>query len=296
MPDLRHTFVSTRPQGADATKVRRNDWNAAHIITMPAQTLAGRIAGGTGPVQNIPIGDNLVLENGSLRVEGSLVVPECDEAVIRADVQRAMREQNYPTWTLGGSDDEFDDENFSGWTTVQDSSPLASVVEGCDRVSIQLPGGESAGELHAFMKAVTPSANAYIETAFRIMGRNQNYNIGGLIFSNGTTYGAGSQVYLGYSPSEASWVRTSFTNFNTNAGTTLIGAQGNPVGTFIFLRFQYLGSNNWRGWVSANGLAWIDITGSFARTLTPTHMGIFCTTWNATGPCQFSFEYFKYVP
>lgn len=297
MPVITHDFESTEEVGESSSLVQSDEWNDAHTLTMPAQTLLGNSGFVEATAEDIVAGEHILLEGGSLSVYGSEVPEECESAVIESIVTNQIREFQYPTWSLGVYDDEFDDENFSGWTTVQDSSPTVTVAEGYDRLTLLHPGGDSAAELHAFMKAVSPAANAMIEMCFRMSGRGQNYNQMGLIFANGASYGAGSQVLWGYSPQETSWVRHIFTNYNSQSGGGVgISCQARMVGGLMFLRFQYLGSNNWQGFASVDGLQWMNISGSFGRTLTPTHIGFWITTWGGVNPIQASIEYFRYIP
>jgi hypothetical protein len=50
---LGHTFVSAKSQGADATVVSKNEWNAAHTFTMATGTLLGRTTAAAGAVEEI---------------------------------------------------------------------------------------------------------------------------------------------------------------------------------------------------------------------------------------------------
>jgi len=50
---LGHSFVSTKAQGADATVVSKNEWNAAHTFTMATGALLGRTTASAGAVEEI---------------------------------------------------------------------------------------------------------------------------------------------------------------------------------------------------------------------------------------------------
>ncbi len=51
---LIHSFVSAKAQGADATEVSKNEWNAEHSLTMATGSMLGRITASTGAVEEIP--------------------------------------------------------------------------------------------------------------------------------------------------------------------------------------------------------------------------------------------------
>jgi hypothetical protein len=48
-----HSFVSAKAQGADATIVSKNEWNASHTFTQATGALLGRTTAGAGSVEEI---------------------------------------------------------------------------------------------------------------------------------------------------------------------------------------------------------------------------------------------------
>lgn len=226
---------------------------------------------------------------------GDLATHIITAASLKKLVERwGARAAIYPPFTPSGVDDEFDDENFSGFTQVDDSLHQPVITESNDVASIALPGGDTAAHLHAFMKAATVSAGDIIEVAMRMVGITQAFNIAGLVMSDGVTYNAGSQICWYWSPEEQQWIMGTFTGFNsfTILGSALNPELRMPMGD-MFLRLKYEGSNSWSGWTSPDGISWINLTGSRSRTLTPTKVGFFCTTWGGAGPCIWSFRYFR---
>lgn len=60
-----HAFTSAKSQGADATVVSKNEWNAGHLITCGTGVLLGRTTAGTGAVEEItPFATDLVVSSG----------------------------------------------------------------------------------------------------------------------------------------------------------------------------------------------------------------------------------------
>jgi hypothetical protein len=200
----------------------------------------------------------------------------------------------YPLFSPSGDDDEFNDSSFSGWTAVNSGANNPTITETNNRASFLLPGGDAAAELHAYMKSGHNSTNDWIEVAFQHAGPTQSYNLFGLIFADGTSYGAGGQVAFGVSPSLTQLPYYSYTNYNS---ASVISSPGSDVGYpqgVCFLRFKYLGSNSWQGYVSPDGISWAAVGTSQARTLTPTHAGFWMTTWGGNGQHVWSVLYVKF--
>jgi hypothetical protein len=59
------------------------------------------------------------------------------------------------------------------------------------------------------------------------------------------------------------------------------------------MRWKYEGSNTFRGYVSPDGISWIDITGSTSYTLTPTHIGFSMSTWGSSSSYAMSLAYIR---
>lgn len=214
-------------------------------------------------------------------------------ALIDAAEIRARRSALYTPFTPTGIDDEFDDGSYSGWTSVTPGTQLLTFVEANDCLSIYNPAGQAAASLRAEVKATTINANDIIETCVSGFGRAQNYNLFGLVFANGATYGAGAQIVWYYSPTENVLWRVNFTNYSAaGTATSYTIAASNPTGV-LFLRLKYEGSNNWSGWVSGDNTQWVNVTGTVAYTMTPTHLGFFVTSWGGSLPAVWSMRYIR---
>jgi phage-related tail fiber protein len=71
---LKHQFTSPKVDGPDATLVQPSNWNAEHVLTQATNRLLGRTAAGTGPTDEISVGNNLVLASGELRLADSVSI------------------------------------------------------------------------------------------------------------------------------------------------------------------------------------------------------------------------------
>lgn len=200
----------------------------------------------------------------------------------------------YPVFTPAGVDDEFDDNNFSGWTLVDDGTHQPTVTETNNVASVLVPGGDASAHLHGYLKSTTVNVGDYIQMGFRLLGLSQNFVICGLIFADGATYNSGSQFVWYYSPAEGGCVYNSPTGFNAGGlpnGTKTIPA-GDAFGD-IHLRLKYEAANTFSGWVSPDGVSWLNLTGSITRTLTPSRVGFLLTSWGGANPFVASLRYFR---
>lgn len=69
MATVKHTKVSTVPDGDDATQVQPSDWNAGHEITLSGPGLLGKSTAGAGSASEISLGSGLVFNASSVDVQ-----------------------------------------------------------------------------------------------------------------------------------------------------------------------------------------------------------------------------------
>lgn len=200
----------------------------------------------------------------------------------------------YPVFTLGTSDDEFANGSFTGWTAVNSGSHTVVVTQTNNVASLAHPGGDGGAEMHAWAKTPTITTGSYVEIAFRSIGFNQNFNDCGVFFADGTTYGSGIQATFWDSMSDKVWALGAWTNYNSQGST---GAQAYDQSTphsDVFLRLVYNGSNSFTGWVSCDGISWMNTGITRTITLTPTKAGFWVSTGGGANPCLFSIRYVKF--
>ena len=204
--------------------------------------------------------------------------------------------------TAHSDDDEFDTAAAgtpSGFTAVQDSTPRHSFEKRFGRLHVYAQGGiTSAQQFEGLLKAIpgTPTAPLTIETAVLLPPEPRNYQMFGLVFTDGTTWGSGTQFFGGaytdtvsprltYRPL-SNWVASGTT------GETVVYGPG-----WLFMRLVWVSSNTFRLLYSTNGVTWKrwDSAESVALTLTPTHYGLAFSPWasNANEPTHAAFHCFR---
>lgn len=195
----------------------------------------------------------------------------------------------YNPFTVTGDDDEFDDNNFTGWTAVNSGSHNPTITEVNDALSILMPGSDANAELHAYVKARTVSTDDWIQTCVRGNGKTQNFNMFGLIFASGATYNAGTQAVFLYSVNEAAVYGGKFTGYNTNGGIGNLSWNALTQGAIngdLMMRLKFTGSSKFKHYVSPDGVNWLEVgtEQTISGGITPTHVGFCATTWGGTNP------------
>lgn len=249
-------------------------------------TVVRGIEGTTGASHTSGVAVNHLITAGSL-------------TAIKADLFATMGHGRPPTSgnTYG---DEFDDENFSGWTSVVPGSPTITPVEQDKFMSILHPGGGSTNNIfHSYMKSCgSLSAGDWISMTFRQWMGNSNYPQVTLWFADGATYGAGNQVGYAFSPNESQLVIRANTNYNNqtafNGGGP--GSTNNltTLGYDMSLKLVYQGSNTYDGYWSLDGVNWTQShTGTSCGSFTPNYCGFGYTPWGCAYPSVASFRNFR---
>ena len=199
--------------------------------------------------------------------------------------------------SLSADDDEFDDENFSGWTAVAGSPSLTSVIEKSHRVSVILPSGTANAQHYAWMKAKTPGAGDYIQAGFQWFASGNQYPMAFVCMADGATYNSGNQVQLEWGPQESKFLFRHTTGYNAHQSND---SYGDPVHSYpmanLHMRLMWNSSNNYSLFFSIDGVSWCTIATSVSRGSvgTPTHMGFGFTSWGAARPTQFCCNYCRF--
>lgn len=200
----------------------------------------------------------------------------------------------YPVFAPTGNDDEFSGSSFTGWTAVNSGSHNPTITEKNNVLSLVHPGGDAAGELHAYMKQPTIAVGSTIECGLKGFGFQQNFNLWGIIYGDGATYGAGNQAAYYFNPNQQVIGLTAWTGYNTLSSVHNFTFQPSFLASDLFLRLVYSAANQFQGWISPDGVGFQNFTGNISITMTPTWAGFFVSTYSGGSAFVFSFRYVRF--
>lgn len=189
-------------------------------------------------------------------------------------------------------DDFFDDATLSG--TAVTPTGTATWTEKRDLLSV-LATSVSSGDAACRLWALTPtSAPVTIETRVK-WGVVENNTIG-LCFTDGTTatdeIAACAIEYFGDYNLYFKELAGTITSFNSGVNNNAdILRRSSDV---IYMRCVWTAANTFENSWSLDGVSWHDFgAGSFSRTMTPTHFGLFVCTNGDADPILASFDYIR---
>lgn len=179
-------------------------------------------------------------------------------------------------------DDEFDDDDASGWSDVTPTG-TATWTEAMGLRSV-LFTSQSANDCAASIMSINGLAYPlYVVTATRLLAPHADFSMFGPLFTNGTTSAAG-----------AIWLMPHYDNTNpgrllyslrsgtlANISTTHWSADGLVLhGMHLWQRIDWVATNTWRAWFSPDGVSWTSVgQGLQSFTMSPTYFGLGVSTW-----------------
>lgn len=198
--------------------------------------------------------------------------------------------------------DEFlgDSLDTSSWVRVDRAGNSANVTwtQAGGLLSVYSEATDNSTELHALLRPLGgASFPLSISTATRHMHTYAtNYQMLGLIFSNGTTYGSGIQLAdLMYSTTGNAGLIPSpraFTGFSAETANYDNTAM-NFFTPYIWHRFNWIAANTFTYQVSPDGVSWLQLGANISLAFTPTHAGVYTSHWGTTRKSIGSFEFFR---
>jgi hypothetical protein len=200
-----------------------------------------------------------------------------------------------------GLDDEFNDASIDGsWILVNPSPVRATWTEGADVLSCYVASGNGAGQYNAIMKPL--AGNSFpltFETAFRYLTQYAySYFMQGIILSNSTTWGSGvaidTQNYTANDYAVSGHVRLHTQAVAYNSDSTPYGSQSNQwTGSAIYHRLVWSAANTFSMYTSPDGVSWLPIATGVSFAITPTHFGLYNSTWAGGSPAIGSHEFIR---
>jgi hypothetical protein len=197
--------------------------------------------------------------------------------------------------------DEFDDDTFSGWTTVIGGGVTLNTIEKDHFLSSTITTG-SVGQWTAYMKDTggNLSIGNSISTCFRIFFPDSGFPHSSIIMADGVTYGSGEQMNFGFSIKENEFVLRRTPGYLAQVSGTASQSLYHPANSHydMHLRLTYKGSGLYDGETSLDGINWYKAfsnNGGNATvgTMVPRYIGIGFTTWNSVFNSAHSFRYFR---
>lgn len=206
-------------------------------------------------------------------------------------------------WNVSaGTDEGYDDEFLDGsldedWISVYKTSYETGYIEasGVKGLSCLYKAGQGSWIHPSLLKAFTGlTPPYYIETCVSVIGRSFANQAAGLIMADGATYEAGKQIvwYPGYNGHIVTM--RPLTNFTTNGGQTEYGINNGSMMNRIYLRLEHSATNTFDGYISIDGVSWINFVADYSYTMTPTHFGLVLSgVDNSTYEFNAHFDYFR---
>lgn len=197
-----------------------------------------------------------------------------------------------------GYDDEFDDGSIDADWNAVDVPSYANTwfeVAGIKGLSLLTAAGKGSYKITGLLRSMgTMTAPCFIETAVKGDSRLFNYPGLGLIFADGVTYDAGTQViFMGPMPGGyRSLFR--YTKYNTRESYADLQSQEAAIRDRLYMRFYWSAANTFSTYISPNGIVWAPMHSAVSLTCSPTYFGL-CVSGldNDTYPIVGDFAYFR---
>ena len=209
-------------------------------------------------------------------------------------------------WRVGSAETSIDEFNDSvldpAWTRVDGTGAAAgnlSWTEAADVLSVKSIGGDSASTTHGLLRPLSGAGGSMVVgdafvTYVNGVCPSTNYAVVGLAVTDGTTHGAGTQMWAQVNltvAAQPTLMRCG--GFNSVAAHNGIsGQQGMSNG--VYLRLVKLASNVWRMDASPDGVSWMT-TGTLTHNFTPTHVGFMDSSWGGTFQRASCYEFLRRV-
>ena len=199
--------------------------------------------------------------------------------------------------SLSTDDDNFDDENFSGWTFVGSTPSITQSIEQDHKFSIILPESSANAQYYAWMKNKTVPTNGWVQAGFQFSDSGGQYPIPAVIMANGSTWNAGKQLVWGFSPHETQYFLRDMTGYNAHVNASGYGTINECPKSTLHLRLEFVSNDHYSGYVSFDGLLWAKVFNNLSYGsigAAPTWLGFGFTTWGAAREFHFGCTYCRF--
>lgn len=206
----------------------------------------------------------------------------------------------YPYGHVAGETPHADDDFFAAYSGYTEQTPTGTAVWSATRAGLTcVATNQSASDLCATLVPI-PAAGVPLTIETKTLDTSHattNNPSLGLIFTDGvlttSNLAAFGQLKNIVASTTTSWYR--FTGTLTNATATVVSPTQvlNDIGT-AFSRLVWKSANTFAWSISPDSENWTDFGATdFSTTFTPTHMGLFATTWASAATSIFTFHYLR---
>lgn len=194
-----------------------------------------------------------------------------------------------PTWVQeldsapgGTSLDEFDDDSFSGWTTVTVTGGQ-TIREGKDVLSIEPTSAIPVSDFNCILQSHSIVTGDAVEIAITGMVSDDLVNmVVGPVITDGTTT-TSAMAMLGLQAVDPQpFLYRSGTSATLTANGISSGLGIIYASAIFYMRVEYDAADSFLCSYSGDGVTWHQHETAIARTMTPTHVGFGWNTQNDT--------------
>lgn len=198
--------------------------------------------------------------------------------LVSADWWATQRAWGLPVETPGDDDILWDGSESMTTVTVTGTQ---TVTQGYGRCSVSFQD-QAVNDFNCLLKARTFSVgDTFVMPLTPHMQTLENFSFSGLVFTDGTTAASNAVASFAYLQTAATGMvveGASGTLTNMTLSGTIIG---NLIQASIWVRLIYTASNSFHAAFSRDGVHWVN-SHNLTPTLTPTHIGILWSSWNAS--------------
>lgn len=201
-------------------------------------------------------------------------------AVDMRDVIKGLWRRQIAPYTNDDAADVYWESNSGDFTTVTVTGSQ-TITEREGFLSV-LFAGQAGADVNAFLKARTFSIGDAFATRIRIGGLINNHNMTGICFTDGTASTSNvalALAYYGDSSNKISAWHGTLTNLATNVNL-FDSQQLQPYNDGIYAKLIYSAADTFEVQWSWDGVSFSNLAGTtFAKTMTPTHVGVCWSKW-----------------
>ena len=214
--------------------------------------------------------------------------------VIEALYDWIPADQKYRRGLLAGESVHASSDFFTSYSGYTEQTVTGTATWAANRSGLGVKfSGQSANDLAATLKAVPSGPPLTIETSWaNITDESSNPGMG-LLLTDGTATTSNIAAFGELSAFGALRGTGTLTSVTANVAHNNIERERAHQGR-LFFRLIWKSANTFAIAVSVDTVNWIDLDASdFTPTITPTHMGLFVTSWSQSKTFTATFDYLR---